>query len=89
MCIYMGIYGYVWLYMDIYGYKVMYGYTWVCMVIMGIHGYVWLVVRVGWILGSMLQLVVILVKCRSYFSHGGKNFFLRVSRRISINNRVL
>ena len=50
----MGIYGYVWLYMDIYGYKVMYGYTWVCMVIMGIHGYVWLVVRVGWILGSML-----------------------------------
>ena len=40
MCIYMGIYGYVWLYMDIYGYKVMYGYTWVCMVIMGIHGYV-------------------------------------------------
>ena len=62
----MVIYGYIWVY------KVMYGYIWVCMVIMGIYGYVWLVVRVGWILGSMLQLVVILVKCRSYFSHGGK-----------------
>ena len=55
---------------------------------MDIYGYVWFIVRVGWILGSMLQLVVIFIKCRSYFSHGGKNF-LRVSRRISINNRVL
>ena len=62
----MDIYGYVWLYMVIYGYVWLY---------LGIYGYVWLVVRVGWILGSMLQLVVILIKCRSYFSHGGKNFF--------------
>ena len=66
----MDIYGYVWLNM------VIYGYVWVCMVIYGyIYGYVWLVVRVGWILGSMLQLVVILIKCRSYFSHGGKKIF--------------
>ena len=47
----------------------MYGYIWVYM------GQLWLVVRVGWILGSMLQLVVILIKCRSYFSHGGKKIF--------------
>ena len=72
----MDIYGYVWLYMVIYGYvwlyMGMYGYVWLYM---SIYGYVWLVVRVGWILGSMLQLVVILIKCRSYFSHGGKKFF--------------
>ena len=79
-CKSVDIYGYVWLYMGIYGYiwvcMVIYGYIWVCMVIyVYIYGYVWLVVRVGWILGSMLQLVVILIKCRSYFSHGGKNFF--------------
>ena len=74
------MYGYIWVCMVIYGYTwvcmVIYGYIWVCMVIyVYIYGYVWLVVRVGWILGSMLQLVVILIKCRSYFSHGGKNFF--------------
>ena len=63
-----------------------YGYVWLYRVI---YGYIWVIVRVGWILGSMLQLVVILIKCRSYFSHVGKKFFLRVSRRISINNRVL
>ena len=71
----MGIYGYVWLYMGIYGYvwlyMVIYGYVWLYL---GIYGYVWLVVRVGWILGSMLQLVVIFIKCRSYFSYGGKIF---------------
>ena len=45
--------------MGMYGY---YGYTWVCMVSS----------KSGLDIGSMLQLVVILVKCRSYFSHGGK-----------------
>ena len=75
----MVIYEYIWVCMVIYGYTwvcmVIYGYIWVCMVIYGyVYRYVWLVVRVGWILGSMLQLVVIFIKCRSYFSHGGNNF---------------
>ena len=91
--VYMGIYVFIWVYMGIYGYVWLYigiyGYVWLYMCIyMGIYGYVWLVVRVGWILGSMLQLVVIFIKCRSYFSHGGKKI-LRVSRRIGINSRVI
>ena len=53
----MGMYGYIWVYMG------MYGYIWVYMgMYVYIYGYVWLVVRVGWILGSMLQLVVIFIK---------------------------
>ena len=79
----MVIYGYIWVCMVVYGYlwvcMVIYEYIRVCMVIyVYIYGYIWICMvssKSGLDIGSMLQLVVILVKCRSYFSYGGKNFF--------------